>query len=88
MSEQKNLKPKYEKLAQNIVCVLAIAVVGLTVLEMTDIWEAAGDAALPLLGCMLLLQAYLHWNQRRKLAVFSACVGAMGLFIALVDLFV
>ncbi len=88
MNEDKNQKPKYESLAQVLVGVIAIVVIGSSALKLTGIWVAADDVVLPLLGCEILLQAYLLWNQHRKVAVFSVLVGVIILLFSLATLFV
>ena len=41
------------------------------VVQVLGIWDKAINIFIPLLGVMNLCQAYLYWNEDRKVAVFS-----------------
>ena len=55
-----------------IISVLAsLSVVVLAVLQMFDIWDQAINVFMPLMGVTMLCQAYMQWNNSRKVAYFS-----------------
>ena len=51
--------------------VVNLAVVVLAILQMFEIWTHAVNLCVPLMGVSMLCQAYLQWNNSRKVAWFS-----------------
>ena len=49
-------------------CILTLA---FAVVQVLGIWDKAINIFIPLLGVMNMCQAYLYWNEDRKVAVFS-----------------
>ncbi len=55
-----------------VISVLAsLSVVALAVLQMLDLWNRAINLCVPLMGVTMLCQAYIQWNNSRKVACFS-----------------
>ena len=46
------------------------------VLQLLNVWDAAINVCLPLLGVVDLCQAYLQWNTNRKIAYLNIGVAA------------
>lgn len=68
--------------------VLSLAVAVLAVLQLIGVWENAIYVYEPLMGVVLLFQAYYFRNRSRGLAIFSLCTAVIVLVGALVILFV
>ena len=69
MSEQKQTKPKYEKLARGILLVLAVLMIVLTILKNNPrMWAPAEQFREIVFLCAMPVYAYLNWQQHRGLA--------------------
>ena len=49
----------------------SLGVVVTSVLQIFDVWEQAVNVCVPLMGVVMLCQAYTQWNTSRKVAYFS-----------------
>ncbi len=67
---------------------VSISVIVLAVLQMFDVWNRAIRVFVPLMGVMLLCQAYTQWNTSRKTAYFSVGAAAFIFVCAIVVFFV
>lgn len=59
------------KIVSVIGILASIAVIVLSVLQMTGVWEQAINICIPLMGLTMLCQAYTQWNISRKVAYLS-----------------
>ena len=66
----------------------SLAVVVWAVLQIFDIWNQAINISMPLMGVTMLCQAYMQWNNSRKVAYFSLCVAAFIFVCAIVVFFI
>lgn len=66
----------------------SLAVVVLAVLQIFDIWNQAINISMPLMGVTMLCQAYMQWNNSRKVAYFSLGVAAFIFVCAIVVFFI
>ncbi len=66
----------------------SLAVVVLAVLQIFDIWNQAINVCMPLMGVTMLCQAYMQWNNSRKVAYFSIGTAAFIFICAIVVFFV
>lgn len=56
-----------------LIIVLSGAVVVLAALQLLGIWEDSIKVYEPLIGIVLLLQAFCHWKKNRTVAIISLC---------------
>ena len=63
--------PLLHKIVTIISILASLSVVVLAVLQMFDIWNQAINICVPLMGLIMLCQAYIQWNTSRKVAYFS-----------------
>ena len=63
--------PLLHKVVTIISVLASLSVVVLAVLQMFDIWDQAINVFMPLMGITMLCQAYMQWNNSRKVAYFS-----------------
>ena len=49
----------------------SLSVIALSLLQLFEVWTRAIDLCVPLMGVMMLCQAYSQWNRSRKVAFFS-----------------
>ena len=68
--------------------IASLAVVVLAVLQIFDIWNQAINISMPLMGVTMLCQAYMQWNNSRKVAYFSLGVAAFIFVCAIVVFFI
>lgn len=55
-----------------VISILAsLGVIAASVLQIFDVWEQAVNVCVPLMGVVMLCQAYMQWNTNRKVAYFS-----------------
>ena len=55
-----------------VVSILAsLSVIVLAVVQLLDVWDQAINVYVPLMGVVLLCQAYTQWKTSRKVAYFS-----------------
>lgn len=73
-------------LAISIISSLSVFV--LAILQIFDIWNQAGNVYMPLMGVTMLCQAYMQWNNSRKLSYFSIGTAVFIFFCAIVVFFV
>ncbi|MBQ8258350.1 MAG: hypothetical protein IJY97_02205 [Clostridia bacterium] len=66
----------------------SLSVVVLAILQLFDIWDQAGNVYMPLMGVTMLCQAYMQWNNSRKVAYFSIGTAVFIFICALVVFFV
>jgi len=72
-----------------IVSILAsLSVVVLAVLQIFDVWHQAANVYMPLMGVTMLCQAYMQWNNSRKVAYFSIGTAVFIFICAMVVFFV
>ena len=74
------------KVVTIISVIASLSVVVLAVLQMFDIWDQAINVFMPLMGVTMLCQAYIQWNNSRKLAYFSIGTAAF-IFICSILIF-
>ncbi len=70
-------RPLLDKIVSVLSIAVAAAIIALAVLQLCDVWSAAGYVYVPLMGVNLLLQAYVQWKPNRKVAIFSLCAAAV-----------
>lgn len=71
-----------------IVSILAsLSVIVLGVLQILNIWNLAVNISVPLMGLVMLCQAYIQWNASRKVAYFSLGTAGFIFICAIVVLF-
>ena len=59
--------------AVTVISILAsLGVIAASVLQIFDVWEQAVNVCVPLMGVVMLCQAYTQWNTRRKVAYFPS----------------
>ena len=70
--------------------IASLAVVVLAVLQIFDIWSQAINVYMhmPLMGVTMLCQAYMQWNNSRKVAYFSIGTAAFIFICTIVVFFV
>ena len=66
----------------------SLAVVVWAVLQIFDIWNQAINISMPLMGVTMLCQAYMQWNNSRKVAYFSLGTAAFIFVCAIVVFFI
>lgn len=50
---------------------ISVSVVVLAVLQLLDVWDLAANVYVPLMGALMLCQAYTQWRSSRTVAYFS-----------------
>lgn len=87
-----NTKCKEAPILHKTVTVISIlaslSVVVLAMLQMFDIWNQAINICVPLMGVTMLCQAYMQWNNSRKIAYFSIGTAAFIFICAIVVFFI
>ena len=66
----------------------SLSVFVLALLQIFDIWSQAINVCMPLMGVTMLCQAYMQWNNNRKVAYFSIGTAAFIFICAIVVFFV
>ena len=66
----------------------SLSVFVLALLQIFDIWDQAIDVYMPLMGVTMLCQAYMQWNNNRKVAYFSIGTAAFIFICAIMVFFV
>ena len=79
--------PILHKAVTVIAILTSLSVVVLAVLQIFDIWNQAINVFMPLMGVTMLCQAYMQWNNSRKVAYFSIGTAAFIFICALVVFF-
>lgn len=83
MKQTQKVIPRWQ-LAVTVVSLLAsVLIIILATLQLTQVWENAIYAYMPLIGIVNLCHACLHWEKNRKLAYFSAGTAAFIFICAL-----
>ncbi len=78
---------KLHKVVTVISILTSLSVVVLAVLQIFDIWNRAINVFMPLMGVTMLCQAYMQWNNSRKVAYFSIGTAAFIFICAIVVFF-
>ena len=68
--------PLLHKVVTIISVLASLSVVVLAVLQIFDFWDQAINIFMPLMGVTMLCQAYMQWNNSRKVAYFSIVTAA------------
>ena len=80
--------PLLHKVVTIISVLASLSVVVLAVLQMFDIWDQAINVFMPLMGVTMLCQAYMQWNNSRKVAYFSIGTAVFIFICAIIVVFV
>ena len=80
--------PLLQKVVTIISIIASLSVVVLAVLQMFDIWNQAINICVPMMGVTMLCQAYIQWNNSRKVAYFSIGTAAFIFICSIVVFFV
>ncbi len=80
--------PLSHKVVTIISVFASLSVVVLAVLQIFDVWDQAINVYMPLMGVMMLCQAYIQWNNSRKVAYFSIGTAVFIFSCAIVVFFV
>ena len=80
--------PLLQKVVTIISILASLSVVVLAVLQMFDIWNQAINICVPMMGVTMLCQAYIQWNNSRKVAYFSIGTAAFIFICSIVVFFV
>ena len=80
--------PLIHKIVTVISVLASLSVVVLAVLQILDVWSAAINVCIPLMGVTMLCQAYMQWNNSRKVAYFSIGTAVFIFACAIVIFFV
>ena len=80
--------PLLHKVVAAVSIFASLSVIVLAVLQMFDIWNRAINVYVPLMGVVLLCQAYTQWKTNRKVAYFSIGSAAFIFVCAIVVFFV
>ena len=86
-SNQKDV-PLIHKIVTVMSVLASLSVVVLAVLQILDVWSAAINVCIPLMGVTMLCQAYMQWNNSRKVAYFSIGTAVFIFACAIVIFFV
>ena len=76
------------KVVWAISIISSLSVVVLAILQIFDIWNQAGNVYMPLMGVTMLCQAYMQWNNSRKVSYFSIGTAVFIFICAIVVFFV
>ena len=76
------------KVVLAISIISSLSVVVLAILQIFDIWNQAGNVYMPLMGVTMLCQAYMQWNNSRKVSYFSIGTAVFIFICAIVVFFV
>ena len=80
--------PLLQKVVTIISIIASLSVLVLAVLQMFDIWDQAINVFMPLMGVTMLCQAYIQWNNSRKVAYFSIGTAVFIFICAIIVFFV
>lgn len=80
--------PVLLKVVAVISILISLSIVVLAILQIFDIWNQAINVYMPLMGVMMLCQAYIQWNNSRKVAYFSIGTAVFIFICAIVVFFV
>ena len=80
--------PVMHKIVTVISILASISVVVLAVLQIFDVWSQAANVYMPLMSVTMLCQAYMQWNNSRKVAYFSIGTAVFILICAIVVFFI
>lgn len=80
--------PLIHKIVIVISVLASLSVVVLAMLQILDVWSAAINVCIPLMGVTMLCQAYMQWNNSRKVAYFSIGTAVFIFACAIVIFFV
>ena len=76
------------KVITTVSILASLSVVMLAVLQIFDVWRQAANVYMPLMGVTMLCQAYMQWNNSRKVAYFSIGTAVFIFICAIVVFFV
>lgn len=65
-----------------LILICSLTVLALVILQLTGVWENAVYAYEPLIGVMLLLQAYQNWSGSRGIARICLWCGSAVLLVS------
>ena len=65
----------------------SLVVVVLSVLQMVEAWEDGFYITIPLMGVVMLCQAYIQWNSSRRVSYISIASAAL-IFLCAILLFI
>ena len=68
--------------------IVSLAVLVLAMLQIFDVWDQAINIFMPLMGVEMLFQAYMQWNNSRKVAYFSIGTAVFIFICAIIVFFV
>jgi len=68
------MNEKKERIIKITAVVLSTIVIIFSVLGLLDVIDFSLYITTPLLGVILALQAYIHWQKNKGVAIFSLCV--------------
>jgi len=80
--------PLMYKVITTVSILVSLSVVVLAVLQIFDVWRQAANVYMPLMGVTMLCQAYMQWNNSRKVAYFSIGTAVFIFICAMVVFFV
>ena len=80
--------PLLQKVVTIISVLASLSVVVLAVLQMFNVWDQAINVFMPLMGITMLCQAYMQWNNSRKVAYFSIGTAVFIFICAIIVFFV
>ena len=80
--------PLLHKVVTIISVLASLSVVVLAVLQIFDFWDQAINVFMPLMGVTMLCQAYMQWNNSRKVAYFSIGTAVFIFICAIIVFFV
>ncbi len=88
MSKRWKDAPLLHKIVTVISILASLSVVVLAVLQISNVWNQAINICIPLMGITMLCQAYIQWNNSRKVAYFSIGTAIFIFICAIIVFFV
>ena len=76
------------KIVMIVSIIASLSVVVLSLLQIFDVWDPAINICIPLMGIVMLCQAYTQWNVSRKVSYFSIGTAAFVFICAIVVFFI
>jgi len=80
--------PLSHRIVTTISILTSLSVVVLAVLQIVGVWKEAVDICIPLLGVIMLCQAYTQWKTNRKSAYVSIAAAVIILICAVAVFFI
>lgn len=81
------MNEKKERIIKITAVVLSTIVIIFSVLGLLDVIEFSLYITTPLLGVILALQAYIHWQKNKGVAIFSLCVAIFMIITTVIVIF-